>query len=232
MAAQRIRIRLKAYDHRILDQSTREIVDTAKRTGATVAGPIPLPTVINRWTVLRSPHVDKKSREQFEVRTHKRLVDIVCSATGLVILSPLLSGTALAIKLTSRGPILFRQQRCGIALSLGLRIVGQMGEIVGRRRVGLDGVLARVGEVPNVETPGAETGPAAGVADELAVPDVDQVQRPAGPRRSRPAVGDQVLDRRARHRSQHARLRADTQRRFRHASRQRPGRRHSWCTWP
>ena len=74
---EKIRIRLKAYDHRILDQSTREIVDTAKRTGADVAGPIPLPTVINRWTVLRSPHVDKKSREQFEIRTHKRLVDIL-----------------------------------------------------------------------------------------------------------------------------------------------------------
>ena len=74
---EKIRIRLKAYDHRILDQSTQEIVDTAKRTGADVAGPIPLPTVINRWTVLRSPHVDKKSREQFEMRTHKRLIDIL-----------------------------------------------------------------------------------------------------------------------------------------------------------
>ena len=74
---ERIRIRLKAYDHRVLDQSTTEIVDTAKRTGATVAGPIPLPTTINRWTVLRSPHVDKKSREQFEMRTHKRLIDIL-----------------------------------------------------------------------------------------------------------------------------------------------------------
>src|SRR5438046_10755043 len=71
----KIRIRLKAYDHRILDQSTREIVETAKRTGADVAGPIPLPTTINRWTVLRSPHVDKKSREQFEMRTHQRLID-------------------------------------------------------------------------------------------------------------------------------------------------------------
>ena len=74
---EKIRIRLKAYDHRVLDQSTKEIVDTAKRTGANVAGPIPLPTVINRWTVLRSPHVDKKSREQFEMRTHKRLIDIL-----------------------------------------------------------------------------------------------------------------------------------------------------------
>jgi len=74
---ERIRIRLKAYDHRILDQSTSEIVDTAKRTGAQVAGPIPLPTIKNRYTVLRSPHVDKKSREQFEIRTHKRLLDIL-----------------------------------------------------------------------------------------------------------------------------------------------------------
>lgn len=72
-----IRIRLKAYDHRVLDQSTAEIVATAKRSGAQVAGPIPLPTLKNRVTVNRSPHVDKKSREQFEVRTHKRLLDIL-----------------------------------------------------------------------------------------------------------------------------------------------------------
>ena len=67
----------KAYDFRILDQSATEIVDTARRTGARVVGPVPLPTVINRWTVLRSPHVDKKSREQFEIRTHKRVMDIL-----------------------------------------------------------------------------------------------------------------------------------------------------------
>ena len=73
----RIRIRLKAYDHRLLDQSAAEIVDTAKRSGARVAGPIPLPTRINKYTVLRGPHVDKKSREQFEIRTHKRLLDIL-----------------------------------------------------------------------------------------------------------------------------------------------------------
>ena len=73
----KIRIRLKAYDYRLLDQSTKEIVDTAKRTGARVAGPIPLPTTINKYCVLRSPHVDKKSREQFEIRTHKRLLDIL-----------------------------------------------------------------------------------------------------------------------------------------------------------
>ena len=77
MLRERIRIRLKAYDHRVLDQSTGEIVATAKRTGAQIAGPIPLPTTINRYTVNRSPHVDKKSREQFEIRTHKRVLDIV-----------------------------------------------------------------------------------------------------------------------------------------------------------
>ncbi len=76
MATQKIRIRLKAYDSKLLDQSATEIVETAKRTGARVSGPIPLPTRINRFTVLRSPHVDKKSREQFEIRTHKRLLDI------------------------------------------------------------------------------------------------------------------------------------------------------------
>ena len=73
----KIRIRLKAYDYRLLDQSASEIVETAKRTGAKVAGPIPLPTKINRFTVLRGPFVDKKSREQFEIRTHKRLLDIL-----------------------------------------------------------------------------------------------------------------------------------------------------------
>ncbi len=72
-----IRIRLRAFDHRLLDQSTREIVDTAKRTGAQVAGPIPLPTRTNKYAVNRSPHVDKKSRDQFEIRTHKRLLDIL-----------------------------------------------------------------------------------------------------------------------------------------------------------
>ncbi len=73
----KIRIRLKAYDHKLLDLSTQEIVETAKRTNAKVAGPIPLPTKINRFTVLRGPFVDKKSREQFEIRTHKRLLDIL-----------------------------------------------------------------------------------------------------------------------------------------------------------
>jgi small subunit ribosomal protein S10 len=75
--AQRIRIRLKAYDYKLLDQSVGEIIDTVMRTGARVAGPIPLPTRINKYTVLRSPYVNKKSREQFEIRTHKRLLDIL-----------------------------------------------------------------------------------------------------------------------------------------------------------
>ena len=74
---QKIRIRLRAYDHKLLDRSAQEIVDTAKRTGARVAGPVPLPTTISRTCVLRSPHVDKKSREHFEIRTHKRLLDIL-----------------------------------------------------------------------------------------------------------------------------------------------------------
>ena len=77
MSSPKIRIRLKAYDHKLLDQSTGEIVETCKRTGARVVGPIPLPTKINKYCVLRSPHGDKKSREQFEIRTHKRLLDIV-----------------------------------------------------------------------------------------------------------------------------------------------------------
>jgi small subunit ribosomal protein S10 len=76
-AAQNIRIRLKSYDHRVLDKSTLEIVDTAKRTGAKVRGPIPLPTNIERFCVLRSPHIDKKSREHFEIRTHKRVLEIL-----------------------------------------------------------------------------------------------------------------------------------------------------------
>ena len=73
----KIRIRLKAFDHKLLDQSASEIAETARRTGATVAGPIPLPTKINKYTVLRSPFINKKSREQFEIRTHKRLLDII-----------------------------------------------------------------------------------------------------------------------------------------------------------
>ncbi len=77
VAAQKIRIRMKAYDFKLLDQSASEIVDTAMRTGARVAGPIPLPTSINKYTVNRSPHIDKKSRDQYEQRTHKRLLDIL-----------------------------------------------------------------------------------------------------------------------------------------------------------
>ena len=77
METQRIRIRLKGYDHRLIDQSVQEIVDAARKTGAKVAGPIPLPTKVERFCVLRSPHVDKKSRDQFEIRTFKRLLDIL-----------------------------------------------------------------------------------------------------------------------------------------------------------
>lgn len=77
MVRQRIRIKLKSYDHRILDRSTKKIVETAKRAGASVSGPVPLPTDKQVYCVLRSPHVDKKSREHFEIRTHKRLIDIL-----------------------------------------------------------------------------------------------------------------------------------------------------------
>ncbi len=77
ISSHRIRIKLKAYDYRLLDQAAKEIVNTVKETGARVAGPIPLPTKISKYTVLRSPHIDKKSREQFEIRTHKRIIDIL-----------------------------------------------------------------------------------------------------------------------------------------------------------
>ena len=77
MARQQIRIKLRAYDHRLIDDSARQIVDAAERSGAAVAGPIPLPTSIEKFTVIRSPHVFKDSREQFEIRTHKRLIDIL-----------------------------------------------------------------------------------------------------------------------------------------------------------
>jgi small subunit ribosomal protein S10 len=77
MLKTKIRIRLKAYDHKLLDQSSVDIVDTARKTGAKIVGPVPLPTRVNKFTVLRSPHVNKKSREQFEIRTHKRMMDIL-----------------------------------------------------------------------------------------------------------------------------------------------------------
>jgi small subunit ribosomal protein S10 len=77
MAKQKIRIHLKAYDHRVLDQSAKQIVETAERTGAQVVGPVPLPTRIEKFTVMRSPFIDKDSREQFEIRTHKRLIDVI-----------------------------------------------------------------------------------------------------------------------------------------------------------
>ncbi len=77
MAGQRIRIRLKAFDHKTLDESARQIIDAAQRTGSDVAGPVPLPTAISKYTVIRSPFIDKDSREQFEMRTHKRLIDVL-----------------------------------------------------------------------------------------------------------------------------------------------------------
>ncbi len=102
MDTQNIRIRLKAFDHRVLDQATNEIAETARRTGALLRGPIPLPTRIERFTVNRGPHIDKKSREQFEVRTHKRLLDIVqpTAATVEALMKlDLASGVNVEIKL-------------------------------------------------------------------------------------------------------------------------------------
>jgi small subunit ribosomal protein S10 len=99
---QNIRIRLKAFDHRVLDQSTGEIVTTARRTGASVRGPIPLPNKIDKFTVLRSPHIDKKSREQFEIRTHMRVLDIVDPTPQTVdalMKLDLAAGVAVEIKL-------------------------------------------------------------------------------------------------------------------------------------
>jgi small subunit ribosomal protein S10 len=101
--AAKIRIKLKSFDHRLLDRSTVEIVDTAKRTGARIAGPVPLPTKINRYCVLRSPHVNKNSREHFEMRTHKRLVDILEPTQQTIdelMKLDLASGVEVEIKLT------------------------------------------------------------------------------------------------------------------------------------
>ncbi|MBI4652037.1 30S ribosomal protein S10 [Candidatus Desantisbacteria bacterium] len=102
MGSQRIRICLRGFDHRVLDQSVKEIINTVLRTGARISGPIPLPTKINRYTVLRSPHVDKKSREQFEIRTHKRIIDIVDSSSQTIdalMKLDLASGVDVEIKL-------------------------------------------------------------------------------------------------------------------------------------
>ena len=102
-AAAKIRIKLKSFDHRLLDRSTVEIVDTAKRTGAKISGPIPLPTRINRYCILRSPHVNKNSREHFEIRTHKRLVDILEPTQQTIdelMKLDLASGVEVEIKLT------------------------------------------------------------------------------------------------------------------------------------
>ena len=99
---QKMRIRLKAYDYRLLDRSVLDIVDTARRTGAKVVGPVPLPTQINKYTVLRSPHVDKKSREQFEMRTHRRLIDILDATPETVdALMKLDLSTSVSIELKS-----------------------------------------------------------------------------------------------------------------------------------
>jgi small subunit ribosomal protein S10 len=118
MNGQNIRIRLKAFDHRILDASTREIVSTAKRTGAQVRGPIPLPTLIEKFTVNRSPHIDKKSREQFEMRTHKRVLDtstreIVNTAkrTGAQVRGPIPLPTRIEKFTVNRSPHIDKKSR-------------------------------------------------------------------------------------------------------------------------
>jgi small subunit ribosomal protein S10 len=98
----RIRIKLKAYDHRLLDASVQEIITAAERTGAKVAGPIPLPTSVSRFTVLRSPHINKKSREQFEIRTHKRLIDIETSDQTVDALMKLDLSAGVDIKISLR----------------------------------------------------------------------------------------------------------------------------------
>ena len=102
MARQQIRIKLRAYDHRLIDDSARQIVDAAERSGAAVAGPIPLPTSIEKFTVIRSPHVFKDSREQFEIRTHKRLIDILeptAKTVDILMRLQLASGVDIEIKL-------------------------------------------------------------------------------------------------------------------------------------
>jgi small subunit ribosomal protein S10 len=109
MEAQSIRIRLKAFDHRVLDQATGEIADTARRTGALIRGPIPMPTRVEKFTVLRGPHIDKKSREQFEVRTYKRLLDIVqpnAQTVDALMKLDLAAGVNVEIKLANNEPLL------------------------------------------------------------------------------------------------------------------------------
>lgn len=98
----RIRIKLKAYDHRLLDTSVQEIINAAQRTGAKIAGPVPLPTAVSRFTVLRSPHVNKKSREQFEIRTHKRLIDIEMNDQTMDALMKLDLSAGVDIKIRQR----------------------------------------------------------------------------------------------------------------------------------
>ena len=120
METQNIRIRLKAFDHRVLDQATGDIADTARRTGALIRGPIPLPTRIEKFTVNRSPHVDKKSREQFEVRTYKRLLDIVQPTPQTVdalMKLDLAAGVDVEIKLAER-PVVIPAE-AGISLLPG-----------------------------------------------------------------------------------------------------------------
>ena len=128
MASDKIRIRLKAFDYRLLDQSATEIVDTAQRTGARISGPIPLPTHIQRFTVLRSPHVDKKSREQFEIRTHKRLLDILeptQQTIDALMKLELPAGVELTVQITPTGTDVVAAglaERCVIQLAYAIGV--------------------------------------------------------------------------------------------------------------
>ena len=133
MNGQNIRIRLKAFDHRVLDSSTKEIVSTARRTGAQVRGPIPLPTKIEKFTVNRSPHVDKKSREQFEIRTHKRVLDIVDPTPQTVdalMKLDLAAGVDVEIKLNQGA------ERCRRLKRRASRGFAECGQVLSRRRWG------------------------------------------------------------------------------------------------
>src|SRR3982751_6861882 len=131
---------MEAYDHTVLDQSASEIVDTAKRTGAIVHGPIPLPTRIERYTVLRSPHIDKKSREQFEIRTHKRLIDIVQPTNKTIdALNKLSLPAGVDIKIKAGPPRRWRPGRLHVAgpLAPGFGVAGPVGVDGGCPRGGL-----------------------------------------------------------------------------------------------
>ena len=168
MAKQRIRIRLKAYDHRLLDQSAAQIVETAQRTGADVVGPVPLPTRIEKFTVLRSPFIDKDSREQFEIRTHKRLVDILDPSSktvdALMRLS-LAAGVDIEIKMMRNEQ---RERSCSTRAGAGAACdEHRTDRPQGRHDPGLPGRRhdgGRLGASPSSRTPSRACGPPSATA--------------------------------------------------------------------